>query len=173
MAADPTKNEQIKNRVKKNNRRRKKRRTEDFSSLSLSSSSSSESEREAAPTVDDATENIVDVDDADMVSDSEGPSALGDETRVQLAAIKLTGTALSAGSGRNVDTARVSDTLSRDRSELHKEYLTLMASTFSNDLDELRKKPDFSSKSLPILAKALQSGANMFDEDTLNAILSK
>lgn len=172
MASDPTKNEQIKNRVKKNSRRRKKRRTEDFSSLSLSSSES-ESEREVAPTADDVKEDIVEVDDADMVSDSEDPRALSDETRVQLSAIKLTSMALSAGSGRNVDTAKVSETLARDRSELNKEFLTLMASTFSNDLDELRKKPDFSLKSLPILAKALQSGANMFDEDTLNAILSK
>ena len=46
-----------------------------------------------------------------------------------------------------------------------------MTNEFNDDLDELRKKPDF--KSLVLLAKTLQLGLNMFDVDVLTDLLEE
>ena len=62
-------------------------------------------------------------------------------------------------------------TINSDRETLENEYLKFMASSFSEDLDELRKKPDFTDKSLVLLAKTLQSGGSLFDENELKALL--
>ena len=48
-----------------------------------------------------------------------------------------------------------------------------MTNEFGDDLDELRKKPDFTEKSLVILAKTLQLGVNMFDIDVLNGLIQE
>ncbi|CAK7895238.1 ribosome assembly protein 3 [[Candida] anglica] len=195
MGAAQVRNETIDSKSKNNRRRRKKRRTEDFSSDSESSSSSSSSED--SQDEDEAKEEEkaithpvqkkvakIDIDDVDMLSEEEEdgksgviPQTLSEETHEKISNIKLTTTALSNstgfGKGSTVNGSKVKETLIKDRAQLNNEYLMLMASNFGNDLDELRKKPDFSEKSLVILAKALQSGSNMFDDDTLNAILSK
>lgn len=190
MAAAQVKNERIGN-PKSNRRRRKKRRTEDFSSDSESSSSSSDE------SMDDPAEKpkpiketkSINIDDIDIDSDNEAdvnsqdkqnqlrPEPLSNETHEKLSNIKLTTSKLTSVGGSsknsNIDINQVKKTLAKDKDQLNNEYLMLMASSFSNDLDELRKKPDFTDKSLVLLAKTLQSGSNMFDEDTLNAILEQ
>ena len=194
MAAAQVKNEKIGN-PKSNRRRRKKRRTEDFSSDSESSSSSSSSSSDEL--MDDAAEEPkpieetknINIDDIDIDSDKEAdinsqdkqgqlrPEPLSNETHEKLSNIKLTTSKLTSVSGssknNNIDLNQVKKTLAKDKDKLNNEYLMLMASSFSNDLDELRKKPDFTDKSLVLLAKTLQSGSNMFDEETLNAILEQ
>lgn len=154
------------------NRRRKKRRTEDFSSDSDSSDSDSSS---AAPTTTEeptTTEPApqIDMEDIDIESDSEmlgadaSEGALSAETQQQLNSIKFTNTT-------NQPIAEAKDTVRKDRQQLENEFLAHMATGFANDLDELRKKPDFNEKSIVMLAKTLQSGHNMFDDETLNALL--
>lgn len=159
------------------NRRRKKRRTEDFSSDS--SSSDSEAEQVADSGDADAKESAVkesisepevNIDDIDIDSDTEKAAdpvdnTLPEETKEQLAKVNFTVT-----DGLPLNDAKLA--VSKGRAQLENEYLAFMASTFANDLDELRKKPDFTDKSIVMLAKTLQSGANMFDDETLEALLN-
>lgn len=191
MAAAQVRNEKIGN-PKSSRRRKKKRRTEDFSSDSESSSSSSSSSSDEE--MDNANDQSqikeskkINIDDVDIESEDEAsaqdqklqdhlrPESLSNETHEKLSKVTLTTSKLTNLAGNiknnNIDIGQVKDTLSKNKDELNNEYLMLMASSFSNDLDELRKKPDFTDKSLVLLAKTLQSGANMFDEDTLSAIL--
>ncbi|CAH2351981.1 ribosome assembly protein 3 [[Candida] railenensis] len=188
----------IRNDKKKNRRSRKKRRTEDFSSDSSDSSDSESSSHTQEENIEEVIEEkasipkqairshaSLNLDDIDVLSDDDESNtsstlqAISDDTHKKLRQVNLTTTMLSNTTGlggsqmKNIDTNQVKETISKDKTQLNNEYLMLMASTYGNDLDELRKKPDFTQKSLVILAKALQSGANMFDEDTLNAILSK
>lgn len=187
----------IRNDKKKNRRSRKKRRTEDFSSDSSDSSDSDSSSHTQEESIEETKiekpsvlnqsapkHASLNLDDIDVLSDDEGSKhtaieAISDETKEKLYRINLTTTVLSNTTGfggiqmKDVDSKQVKETIAKDKAQLNNEYLMLMASTFGNDLDELRKKPDFTQKSLVILAKALQSGSNMFDEDTLSAILSK
>lgn len=154
------------------NRRRKKRRTEDFSSDSDSSDSDSSAatppNREETTTVEPTAH--IDLDDIDIESDTENLAAdaseevLSGETQQQLKSIKFTNTT-------NQPIAEAKETVRKDRQQLENEFLAHMATGFSNDLDELRKKPDFNEKSIVMLAKTLQSGNNMFDDETLNALL--
>lgn len=156
--------EKIIDRSKKNSRRRKKRRTEDFSSDSSSSSDSSDNEEKEVPTkkvVEEVTPKAktraITVDEAFVLSDDEesnnnnnnninGPlEPLSEETHKKLSNIKLTSTILSNSTGfgnqkgKNVDVNQVREKLNKDRAQLNNEYLMLMASSFGNDLDELRK----------------------------------
>lgn len=158
------------------NRRRKKRRTEDFSSDSDSDSSSA-SEQETQPIEPEEpkaeeAQNRINIDDIDVVSDTEealadqGEETFSRETQQQLDKIKFTTT-------ENKSLAEAKEIVKKDRQQLEGEFLAYMAGSFSNDLDELRKKPDFTEKSIVILAKTLQSGSNMFDEETLDALLNK
>lgn len=165
-------------------RRRKKRRTEDFSDSSDSSSSSSSS-----PSSDEETSTIQPKDDInidDIIIDSEdesvpkgigAPEPLSDKVHQNLTQSELTTTQLSNinnfSTTKITNVAEIQETLVKDKSKLNAQFLTLMAGEFSDDLDELRKKPDFNDKSLVLLAKALQSGSNMFDPDTLNVIATK
>ncbi|KAK6454002.1 ribosome-assembly protein 3-domain-containing protein [Scheffersomyces xylosifermentans] len=169
---------------KPKNRRRKKRRTEDFSS---DSDSSTDSEQEQTQIEQEDKEDVpetnnINIEEIDIESDTEqngkalAPEPLSIEQHKQLNKIKLTTTPLN--NLTNVpktiaNSEQIQQTLRKDRSELYTDYLKLMAGEFSNDLDELRKKPDFTDKSLVTLAKALQSGSNMFDPETLHAILHK
>ena len=154
------------------NRRRKKRRTEDFSSDSDSDSSSlSESETVQQPEKTDEPQQQVSIDDMDIQSDSETKQ---DEEELQISKeiqkkvdnIKFTTT-------KNQTLAEAKETVHRDRQELENQYLAYMATNFSEDLDQLRKKPDFTSNSIVLLAKTLQSGSNMFDSETLAALLNQ
>lgn len=165
IMAPPVNDKKIKNR------RRKKRRTEDFSSDSDSSSSSdNESPIEPQNTEVSQPKADIDINDVDMESDEETAKTenepLSKEVLEKVRNIKFT-------SLENPSLAEAQETLKKDKQQVENEYLALMASSFANDIDELRKKPDFTDKSVVMLAKTLQSGSNMFDEDSLDALLKK
>lgn len=186
MAAAQIRNESLKGDKKQNKRRRKKRRTEDFSSDS-SSSSSSDSENESGPKVETAQVeqiSLVNIDDIDIESDQEkestglSPEKLSISTQRHLQAFPITHTLLADNASivrpKNVAHGEeVRDQLQSAKSKLDAEFLALMASEFSSDLDELRKKPDFTDKLLVILAKTLQSGSSLFDKEALKAVLQE
>lgn len=163
--------------AQKQSRRRKKRRTQDSSSESSSDSSDhSESEVESKQ-LHPASETVTakkpdfDIDDIDIESDQEkedvnDENIISETTLKQMDAVKFTTT-------ENLPLEEARDQIKRDRLELENEFLAQMATTFANELDELRQKPDFSDKSIVLLAKTLQSGSNMFDEETLEALLTK
>lgn len=163
------------------NRRRKKRRTEDFSSDSDSLDSDSGS-RSASKQPEEAAQQsslpkeAININDIDIQSDPEIDSGFAHDTTENTfipAEIKKKLDSVQFTSTEGVTPAEASDTLARDRKELESEFLAYMTTTFADDLDELRKKPDFTEKSLVILAKTLQSGSNMFDTGTLLALLDK
>ncbi|ODV80904.1 uncharacterized protein CANTADRAFT_20458 [Suhomyces tanzawaensis NRRL Y-17324] len=185
MAAQ-IKNEKPRADNKASRRRRKKRRTEDFSSDSDSSSSSSSDEeaevqQDDEPVQQQAQVNIddIDIDSEDESTKGSAPKPLTNETHRNLNKIQLTTTQLSqtTGFGKSLNSitnmGQIEESIQKDKVKLQNAYLGLMAGEFGNDLDELRKKPDFTDKSLVILAKALQSGSGMFDPETLNSILNK
>ncbi|CCE62363.1 hypothetical protein TPHA_0C02080 [Tetrapisispora phaffii CBS 4417] len=55
--------------------------------------------------------------------------------------------------------------------QLKNEYLNLLFTNYGDDVNSLREAPDFSTKSLSILANVLKDGTKMFDQDTLRSIL--
>lgn len=144
-------------------RRRKKRRTEDFSSDSDSDSDSLQEApnvREAPPPTETATQSEnINIDDIDIASESEEPEK-------ETAALKITFTTTE-----QLPLQEAKEAVQKDRTQLENEYLAFMAGQFENDLDQLRQKPDFTASSIVILAKTLQSGANMFDSEVLEALL--
>lgn len=163
--------------AQKQSRRRKKRRTQDSSSESSSDSSDhSDSEvesrqRTSAPESVTEKKPEYDIDDINIDSDQEKEDSQTKEiipevTLKQMEAVKFTTT-------ENQPLAEAKDQVKRDRQQLESDFLSQMATTFSTELDELRQKPDFSDKSIVLLAKTLQSGSNMFDEETLEALLNK
>lgn len=181
MAAAQVPNEKLGN-PKSSRRRRKKRRTEDFSSdesSSSSSSSDSDNDKEEEIKGSDNIENgkTPNIDDIDIDSDDEKitnnkneTELLSQETQKQINEIKFTSNTLN--SNNTTKTAEeIKQTVDKNRNDLESQFLGLMASNFSDDLDELRKKPDFTDKSLVMLAKVLQSGSNIFDEDSLDALI--
>ncbi|KAG7193110.1 ribosome assembly protein 3 [Scheffersomyces spartinae] len=165
--------------------------TEDFSSDSESSSSSSDSNSDSEvdedhklqSNIQKGNEIVEDIQiDADVDLEEQppqikglAPEPLDAEQISQVQQIKLTTTKLSAVSANKVSSGeleQIEGTLKKDREQLNQAFLLLMAGQYANDMDALRKRPDFTDKSLVILAKTLQSGANMFDEETLRTVLN-
>lgn len=176
MVAPQVRNERTQD--KKGRRRRKKRRTEDFSDTSSSLSdeaSSHETTEQEIPR--DHKGPAITTETIEAPTDTKKnaiPEPLTIEQQKQLQNIKLTATSATEGlSGRNMDMEADRATILADREQLEGEYLKFMASSFSEDLDELRKKPDFTDKSLVMLAKTLQSGGSLFDENELRALLHR
>lgn len=164
-------------------RRRKKRRTEDFSDSSDSSSSSdSGSGDEENQKNDDVTKQnegiVADVDvdvDGDVVLDDteiQIENENFDITKEKLKIVTLTKTAMNERT-KNFNTTEVENTLTRNRKDLENEYLGLMLENYGEDMNKLRTAPDFNERSLGILANALKNGSNIFDEDTLKAVVKK
>lgn len=180
------------NNKKRSNRRRKKRRTEDFSSSSeSSSSSSSESDHED---LDEPEKEIlkqdINIDDIDIESDNENSALTNDKgnklipqnlsitEKQQLSIVPFTTTSISNITNDNQikntpNINEISKNLDQKKTQLNNEFLKIMTTEFGDDLDELRKKPDFTEKSLVILAKTLQLGVNMFDIDVLNGLIQE
>lgn len=148
--------------------RRKKRRTEDFSSDS--DSSDDETPKVTQLTQEPELEALaapIEV-NVDIKAQSNG---IPEQTPEQKAILNIRKVKLTpAPLGK--DTEEAAEQLRLDKAQLHQQYLKYFANEYSDDIDELRKKPDFTDKLLVILAKALQLGANMFDEQTLLAILN-
>ncbi|KAI5969516.1 RSA3 [Candida margitis] len=176
---------------KLSNRRRKKRRTEDFSSSSESSSSSSSSESDSedggeqdnkVPPAQQVTMDDIEIDTNDETSSKlskKAPDNLTIEQKQQLNSISFSTTLVSEATNPNTTNAmksipnltEVSNSIESSKQEINTRFLKLMTKEFGNDIDELRKKPDFKEASLSVLAKTLQSGANMFDIDVLQGLL--
>ncbi len=172
---------------KANRRRRKKRRTEDFSDSSDSSdssSSSSESENELDDQPDKIGNNKESIDaDGDMavLSDTEinieeaelnkDPSF--GNIKNKLKTVELTSTALNNGNNKNINLNQVENIINQGNKQLENEYLSLMFENYGDDIDQIRKAPDFNERSLTILANVLKNGNNIFDEETLKAVVGK
>ncbi|AOW26145.1 ribosome assembly protein 3 [Candida albicans L26] len=180
------------NNKKRSNRRRKKRRTEDFSSSSeSSSSSSSESDHEDLDEPEkEISKQDINIDDIDIESDNENSALTNDKgnklipqnlsitEKQQLSTVPFTTTSISNITNDNQikntpNINEISKNLDQKKTQLNNEFLKIMTTEFGDDLDELRKKPDFTEKSLVILAKTLQSGVNMFDIDVLNGLIQE
>jgi ribosome assembly protein 3 len=155
-------------------RRRKKRRTEDFSDSS-SSDSESENEKEEAEPVESLDQHV-DADGDVVLEDSEiqieAEKDNFDDVKQKLNTVNLTKTALNQAT-KNVDTNQVESILKQNRKELENEYLGLMFESYGDDINALRTAADFNESSLTILAMALKNGHNIFDEDTLKAVVTK
>lgn len=159
---------------KHKSRSRKKRRTQDSSSESSSDSSDHEeygSQEKVEHNKPFNTNESVSIDDIDIDSEDEKSQdrqapGFSEEAVKKLEAIKFTKT-----DHLPIDEAR--KTVKSDRQELEQLFLAQMASSFAGELDELRQKLDFTDKSIVLLAKTLQSGSNMFDNETLEALLKE
>ncbi|KAI5966535.1 RSA3 [Candida pseudojiufengensis] len=178
---------------KPSNRRRKKRRTEDFSSSSeSSSSSSSDSDSESGivqETINETNDNIdpenINVDDIELDIEEKpskfAPEDLTYEQKQKLSKIPFTETSISSITNINPQIAlknipninEITTQLDKSKQEINNEFLKIMTNEFNNDLDELRTKPDFKQTSLITLAKALQSGSNMFDYEIVKGLLQE
>lgn len=153
------------NKHKQKSRRNKKRRTEDFSSDSSSSSSSSSSEDEQQD-IEPKQDNVIPPD----------PAGAMDEIKASVSARLKQIPFTEEIKTSKTDTTKQEELVtqhSKDRDELDKTFLQLMTQQFGDDLDEFRKKPDFSNDSLMVLAQTLQSGSNLFDADEINELVNK
>ncbi|CEP25025.1 unnamed protein product [Cyberlindnera jadinii] len=172
-------------RPNSNRRRRKKRRTEDFSDSSDSSDSSSSSSsdddqdhtEEVPPSgeVDQDGDFVLEDDEiANIGHHDEGEAKEGEDDsagiKQKVKLINLTKSALNEGS-KTLDTNQVESSLQKGKKTLETDYLSLMFNSYGDDIDKLRSAPDFNERSLTVLANALKNGSNIFDEDTLLAIL--
>ncbi|CCG22375.1 hypothetical protein CORT_0B06670 [Candida orthopsilosis Co 90-125] len=183
---------QTTNREKKaSSRRRKKRRTEDFSSSSESSSSSSSSSSESEdepedkeiPTAEQITMDDIEIDTNNETTKSikRAPDNLTMQQKQQLSSIPFSTTSISEITNPNTTNAlknipnltEITNSIEQSKQEINTRFLKFMTKEFGNDLDELRKKPDFKEASLTVIAKTLQSGANMFDIDVLEGLLDE
>lgn len=183
---------QTTNREKKaSSRRRKKRRTEDFSSSSESSSSSSSSSSESEDEPEDKeipTAEQITMDDIEIDTNNEttklikrAPDNLTMQQKQQLSSIPFSTTSISEITNPNTTNAlknipnltEITNSIEQSKQEINTRFLKFMTKEFGNDLDELRKKPDFKEASLTVIAKTLQSGANMFDIDVLEGLLDE
>lgn len=160
-------------------RRRKKRRTEDFSDSSDSSSSSSSSSESENEDVDDKKDetNIDEDGDVAILSDSEiqiedVKEEKFNKVQNKLKTIELTKTGLNNG-GKNININQVENIINQGNKQLENEYLGLMFENYGDDIDQIRKAPDFNERSLTILANVLKNGGNIFDEETLKTVVGK
>lgn len=126
---------------------------------------------------------------------------LNDETRDKLNSIAFTRTEITEqnnfdqknSKANNIDLKRVNETIEEAKlklaaladqekddvihggasstNELKNSYLELMFENYGEDINSLRKAPDFTNKSLVMLANVLKDGAAMFDVETLKTIL--
>lgn len=173
---------------KANRRRRKKRRTEDFSDSSDSSDSSSlssESENELDDQPDKIGNNKESIDaDGDMAVLSDTEINIAEEEELnkdpsfgniknKLKTVELTSTALNKGNNKNINLNQVENIINQGNKLLENEYLSLMFENYGDDIDQIRKAPDFNERSLTILANVLKNGNNIFDEETLKAVVGK
>lgn len=189
--------EAVKQKAGKKSRRRKKRRTAD-SSDSESSSSDNESDNmqieETQENVEisdvELSDNETSNNDSNKDQDKEG---LDKETKEKLSDIPFTTTQLTQKGGNNadkkanLDLKKVGETIKQANADLKNskiiqesgdasknlknEYLGLMFQNYGEDINDLRNAPDFTNKSLVLLANVLKEGSNMFETDSLKTIL--
>lgn len=177
--------------VKKNNRR-KKRRTQDISSSSSDSDSSLNCSDEAEH-VDlkstDQTKVVINEDeisDVELVDDdaTDRSFLMSVQTKSHLRDVQLTNTDLTNDTGfklGNIDLKKVASSIDSgnerlldtgiDRNDLRNKYLGMLFENYGDDMNKLRNAPDFTSKTLVMLANVLKDGSDMFDVNTLKSIV--
>ncbi|KAG0660804.1 ribosome assembly protein 3 [Maudiozyma exigua] len=187
-----------KQKAGKKSRRRKKRRTADSSDSESSSSSDNESQNmEIEETHENAEISDVELSDNESSkkgrSDEQDKESLDKQTKEKLSNIPFTTTQLTQKGGNNVDKKanldlkKVDETIEQANTELKNskliqengeasknlknEYLGLMFQNYGEDINDLRNAPDFTNKSLVLLANVLKEGSNMFETDSLKTIL--
>ncbi|AET39212.1 Rsa3p Ecym_4133 [Eremothecium cymbalariae DBVPG len=184
---------------KKKSKRRKKRRTQLESDVESLSSSSSSSEEEASSSDNDPEseekEDNIELSDTELTiaanekKDGFTAEKLDDSTRSSLNNIQLTKTELSSRhvfhNTNNVDLKAVNDIINtgetnlamasnasgKSLGSLKNEYLNMLFEHFGEDVNQLRNAPDFTNKSLVMLANVLKDGGDMFDLETFKTIL--
>ncbi|KAL2709284.1 Ribosome assembly protein 3 [Kluyveromyces marxianus] len=181
----------VKKSAKRKNRR-KKRRTQDVSDSESSSSSSSSSDGEEVQNQDldqdeDQVEASVEASVAEMdvdvvLSDDELPREMSKDTVERLSEVKLTTSDLTGTHGihlGNIDLQKMAGNLDasrekfqgQDKSGLKNEYLSMLFESYGDDMNELRQAPDFTNKTLVMLANVLKDGGDMFDVETLKTVV--
>lgn len=175
--------------VAKKSRRRKKRRTVDVSDSSSSDSSSDNESGREAKAVEVEEEDIQLTDDEVAVEEKvaiDVVETLDDKAKDKLNTIPFTTTELTErndyNKGQSADLTKVKESLQEDRQKLgtalnnmaeeKNKYLGLMFENYGEDINSLREAPDFTNKSLVMLANVLKDGTGMFDVDTLKTILN-
>ncbi|CAH6720504.1 ribosome assembly protein 3 [[Candida] jaroonii] len=152
---------------KKISRRRKKRRTEASSDESSSSSSSSE---------DEQPEENEDTETNGNKSNEDGKPNFDNVTDELNAAIHARLTQIPFDRQIDEDDKIKEDIIdkhSKDRGEMDKKFMQIMTEQFGDQLNELRKDPNFSNKSLMVLAQSIQSSSNIYDDDEINQLIEK
>lgn len=179
----------VKKTKNKKNNRRKKRRTQDISDSSSDSENSSV-ENEVIANVEQTNEVTEPVlSDIELEKDEELSSetvnhSIPIDAIEKLNNVKLTTTELTGVNGfnlGNIDLKEVSTSLNessekllegkKDKNGLKNEYLSMLFENYGDDMNQLRNAPDFTSKSLVLLANVLKDGGNMFDLETLKTIV--
>lgn len=183
----------VKKSAKRKNRR-KKRRTQDVSDSESSSSSSSDGEDVQVQDQDqDQVEASVEASVAEMdvdvvLSDDELPREMSKDTVERLSEVKLTTSDLTGTHGihlGNIDLQKMAGNLDasrekfqgqgkapgQDKSGLKNEYLSMLFESYGDDMNELRQAPDFTNKTLVMLANVLKDGGDMFDVETLKTVV--
>lgn len=183
----------VKKSAKRKNRR-KKRRTQDVSDSESSSSSSSDGEGVQVQDQDqDQVEASVEASVAEMdvdvvLSDDELPREMSKDTVERLSEVKLTTSDLTGTHGihlGNIDLQKMAGNLDasrekfqgkaqgqgQDKSGLKNEYLSMLFESYGDDMNELRQAPDFTNKTLVMLANVLKDGGDMFDVETLKTVV--
>ncbi|AAS54671.1 AGR181Wp [Eremothecium gossypii ATCC 10895] len=179
---------------KKRANRRKKRRTQ-AESDSSDSSDSSESSQPSADEQEAKTDDVaVELSDVEL-SDSENKTVshsekLDDESKAKLKSIQLTATDLSSKfalqQNRNIDLQKAgrevdhgleklakldAQTSEQESGRLKTGYINMLFEHVGEDVNQLRNAPDFTPKSLVVLANALKDGGDMFDIESLRALV--
>lgn len=184
--------------VAKKSRRRKKRRTVDVSDSSDSDSSSGSESGEGIKAADVIEEEDIRLTDdeapgeMDLTKTKDESENLDDEVRRELDTIPFTKTELTDrtdyNKGQAADLTKVKKSLEEDKLKVSKAmdlsksskvgaenqnaYLNLMFENYGEEINSLREAPDFTNKSLVMLANVLKDGTGMFDVDTLKTILN-
>ncbi|AGO14038.1 AaceriAGR181Wp [[Ashbya] aceris (nom. inval.)] len=177
---------------KKKANRRKKRRTQAESDSSDSSESSQSSEDEQQEVKADAiVAELSDVELSDVETRTTSHAEkLDDASRSKLKGVHLTATDLSSKfalqQNRNIDLQKVGRELDhgleklamleaqeseQESGRLKTGYINMLFEHVGEDVNQLRNAPDFTAKSLVVLANALKDGGDMFDIESLRAIV--
>lgn len=149
--------------TKKKSRRRNKRRTADSSE----SESSSPSDVEDIPV---KLQEVVSKEVTKKYADIELSDAELSDLEVEDITMNDAVEDLTASTNILKDKQKIEDALKLNSNELKKDYLSLIFQNYGDDIDKLREAPDFTAKSLSLLANVLKDGSSMFDEDTLKTI---
>lgn len=153
-------------------RKKRKKRTDD-DCISSETSSSQEMEDFNLDEKDDLDYNNNLINEKEILLDENLEKQIPIETLKKFNEIEYFNSKNNSDSKENVQTVENDgiESLTNSNEHLLDDYLKSMTNEFQDNVEELRKVPDFTGKSILILAKTLTSGINIFDSKTLDAIL--